>query len=311
MTKKIPLYNKHMEIVSYSLVDDDDYPALNSKIWRVVDGYAARSRKVNKKQVIEWMHRAIVSCPSNKVVDHINHDRKDNRKDNLRICTNQQNSQNKSKVRNATTSIYKGVNCVKGKWSAQVKTGGTIYYLGRFSTELEAAKAYNIKARELFGEFANTNDIPEDKIHINYRRYTSIYRGVSFNQGNRWAASIGHNGKKISLGLFMTEIEAAIAYNRAAVDLLKEKAIINSIPVELQGVEPKRLKRMGRGKSGFIGVYCEKGGKKYFSRIIIGKKNVRIGNYLTATEAAHAYDKVCWDEFHDLERLNFPDEVQV
>jgi len=95
-------------------------------------------------------------------VDHINGDRLDNRRANLRIVTKQQNRQNIGKQSHREmTSRYKGVvqHPKTLRWRAIVKTGGKQRHLGYFATEHEAALAYNTAARELFGEFARLNEV--------------------------------------------------------------------------------------------------------------------------------------------------------
>ena len=104
--------------------------------------------------------RIIINVPRNMVVDHINHDRYDNRMCNLRICTISQNRQNMVKQTFGKTK-YKGVyliNRLKDKpYKASVNYKKQNYFLGRFSSEEEAALAYDQKAKELYGEYANTN----------------------------------------------------------------------------------------------------------------------------------------------------------
>jgi len=104
-------------------------------------------------------------------VDHINGNGLDNRRENLRIATNWQNQGNTPKQRGAYTSKYKGVYLRKDKihlgWyacigNAQSEVGIPRIYLGRYPTEEEAARAYDKRAKELFGEYANLN-FPEEK----------------------------------------------------------------------------------------------------------------------------------------------------
>ena len=92
-------------------------------------------------------------------VDHINGDRFDNRKCNLRICTKAENNRNKVKTQNKTTSKYKGVYWERScnRWRVQMEKNGRRYNVGVFKDEVEAAKAYDKKALELYGEFACLN----------------------------------------------------------------------------------------------------------------------------------------------------------
>jgi hypothetical protein len=104
------------------------------------------------------MHRMVVNAPKGLFVDHINHNGLDNRKANLRICTNLQNLRNK-RPKTGCTSEYKGVHWCKGrnKFRANIYLNKKAIHLGYFHDEIAAAKAYDEKARELFGEFAYLN----------------------------------------------------------------------------------------------------------------------------------------------------------
>ena len=96
-------------------------------------------------------------------VDHINGNTLDNRKENLRLCTNQQNAMHRGKTKN-NKSGYKGVRYMKKKkgminehskpWQAQIYLNQKQIYLGCYKTPEEAARAYDKKAIELFGEYA-------------------------------------------------------------------------------------------------------------------------------------------------------------
>lgn len=165
MTKQIPLSGKKGQ-GKFALVDDKDYEVLAQYKWHLSNGYAVR--RGNKPTS---MHRAIMQPPSDLQVDHINGDRLDNRRCNLRLCTGGQNKRNRhALVANKTganqrrtpgkTSQYKGVaNAREGKrrWRAAIGYQSKTLNLGYFMTEIEAAKAYDAKAKELYGEFANPN----------------------------------------------------------------------------------------------------------------------------------------------------------
>lgn len=163
MVKKIPLTQGQ-----HALVDDEDFEYLNQWKWHArgqpnINGYYALRgmyvARINKKEIIKAirMHRVImnriVGRTLNKfeLVDHINHDPLDNRRENLRIVSNRQNQQNK---KNKGTSKYPGVSWQKqtNKWVAHIRLNGKSKYLGSFIDEREAAKSYEKACRELCGE---------------------------------------------------------------------------------------------------------------------------------------------------------------
>ncbi len=103
------------------------------------------------------MHRMIMGEPKGMFVDHIDGNSQNNRRSNLRICTPAQNLQNQRPK--GGTSRYKGVYFHKkdNKWMAKIGFNGKNTYLGLFEDEILAARAYDKKAKELFGEFAYLN----------------------------------------------------------------------------------------------------------------------------------------------------------
>jgi len=154
----------------YALIDDDDYDKLSNYIWRITNtGYANRKYKSGEKGYKNHhhrkitMHREIMKCSSGQI-DHINRNRLDNRKSNLRICSQRINCFN-SPTRIAT-SKFRGVyfdkfcNNKNKRWIAQINISvGKRKNLGYFGTEVDAAKIYNKTATELLGEFANLNKV--------------------------------------------------------------------------------------------------------------------------------------------------------
>lgn len=166
MSKEIELSQGYKAIV-----DDEDFEYLSQFEWnaRVVSGtqYAKRSFKVDGKGTTVNMHREIMKCPKNMMVDHINGNGLDNRKENLRICTRSQNLMNSQNPKDAKTSKYKGVCFNKqtktnGKvWRSEIRLNKKAIFLGAFYEEKDAAKAYNEAALKYFGEFAKINEIKE------------------------------------------------------------------------------------------------------------------------------------------------------
>jgi hypothetical protein len=135
----------------YALVDDEDYEELNQYKWQYDPAnYAKRSYK---RKTIR-MHRAIMNCPKHLQIDHINGNGVDNRKHNLRICTQGQNNCN-TKLSKHNTSGIKGVFWHKQakKWRAMVRVNRKLIYLGYFACINDAKNAYTKAAKEHFGEF--------------------------------------------------------------------------------------------------------------------------------------------------------------
>ena len=95
--------------------------------------------------------------PGNMSIDHVNGDPQDNRINNLRLATPTENSRNRSKKKIGSSSRYKGVTWYAryNKWLAQIRVEGKATYIGYYSTELEAHKAYCEVAAQMFGQFAN------------------------------------------------------------------------------------------------------------------------------------------------------------
>lgn len=150
-------------------IDDEDYDVVSKYNWvieirRGDRQYAIASIKVgvNKFKHI-YLHRLIMGFPKGLVVDHIDHNGLNNRKNNLRIATHRNNSSNQ-KVNKANTSGYKGVHYYKGykKYSVTIMANGKQIFGGYFLDKTDAAKKYNELAIEYHGEFAYLNKIPNE-----------------------------------------------------------------------------------------------------------------------------------------------------
>jgi HNH endonuclease/AP2 domain len=155
------------------LVSSADWRRFSVHRWCVcVDGYAGRKKwawgKSSGTSVL--LHREVAmaslgSIPAKHVVDHINRDTFDCRRENIRFVTRTGNRANSAKTLKPTTSRYKGVyrHQIARKWVAQIKIQGRSHYLGLHASEKSAAKAYNSAALKLFGPTAKLNDISEKR----------------------------------------------------------------------------------------------------------------------------------------------------
>lgn len=160
--KKIYLNGKHKD--KFALVDDEDFERLNKLKWFIQTGdktnYAIRNiPMVNyKRGGTMLMHREIMQTPKGMEIDHKDGNGLNNQKSNLRNCTGQQNAANK-RIGIVNKSGYLGVSWDKERklWRATTSFGDKQVWVGRYSDIIQAAKARDLKAKELFGEFAALN----------------------------------------------------------------------------------------------------------------------------------------------------------
>lgn len=144
-----------------ALVDDADFERFGGLKWYAKANrksfYAYRSQIINGKHVRFALHRVILDAPPDMVVDHVNGNTLDNRRENLRLAHYYQNSQNQRTRAIYRSSEFKGVSKFRTKWAAQIALRGVCVKLGNFSTAMDAARAYDNAAQLLFGEFAHLN----------------------------------------------------------------------------------------------------------------------------------------------------------
>jgi len=147
-----------------AIIDDDDFKWLFGFKWHVQpkrNGRACAVRGIvgeNGKRALEYMHRAILNAPKHFFVDHINGNALDNRKENLRLCTNAENLKNRGPQKNNKTG-FKGVskNSDGKTFIARIRCSGKQITIGYFASPEDAARAYDKEAIKLHGEFAWLN----------------------------------------------------------------------------------------------------------------------------------------------------------
>jgi hypothetical protein len=146
-----------------ALVDDEDFEYLSQWKWFYHNkGYAARNKNTGNRvgRGSYLMHKVIMNTPDGMETDHINGDKVDNRKSNLRICSKSENIMN-SKIRKDNTSGYKGVCWHIGhkKYCVSICKDKKIRHVGYYEKISDAVLAYNNAAIELFGEYARLNNV--------------------------------------------------------------------------------------------------------------------------------------------------------
>lgn len=145
-----------------AIVDSADLNRLTPFAWHLCGGYAKTRCTVNGRRLYIYMHRLVLGAESGTQVDHINRDRLDNRRSNLRLASHVQQCGNVGMSRN-NTSGFKGVHQARsGRWVARIGIDHRNVCLGTFDDPAEAARAYDSAARERFGEFACTNFPPDN-----------------------------------------------------------------------------------------------------------------------------------------------------
>lgn len=155
------------------LIDDEDEELVTKYRWYGLKSTLSTSYAVTclykPKKTTVYMHRLIMGVTDPRIkIDHINGNGLDNRRTNLRLCTQEQNMRNRGKMRR-NTSGYKGVfwSKTRGNWTASIRVFGKLKYLGAFATPQEADEAYKIASRKYFKEFSPVDrQFPEGPIDV-------------------------------------------------------------------------------------------------------------------------------------------------
>jgi hypothetical protein len=214
-------------------IDTEDYDRINKISWYAHKErgriYICADKFLYGQRIGLKLHRYIMNCPVGMVVDHINGDTLDNRKCNLRICSQRENARN-SKTPRTNKTGFKGVICYKNKdgsisFRARIKSNRVQYYLGTFDTIEDAVIAYENKSKELFGEYARALECNIDKDKHKGERLkvmrtnTSGLTGIIIDKRtNKYIAQknvkLDGKWKHISIGRYNTLGEAKEAYDK-------------------------------------------------------------------------------------------------
>lgn len=142
-----------------TVIDFDDFEKVRGHKWYANKSssggfYAVRG---NRKKI--YLHSEITECPPGMEVNHKDGDGLDNRQENFKICTHQQNMFGFQRKRENASSQYRGVDWRKqhNSWRARIRHNGKSVHLGLFDSEEAAALAYDTAAAKFFGEFASLN----------------------------------------------------------------------------------------------------------------------------------------------------------
>ncbi len=218
-----------------ALVDDDDYDRVSKHKWWVHKFKDVPYAEGLIEGSYVLMHRFVMNVVDSKIfVDHRFHNTLDNQKENLRLCSSSLNQANSRKNKGVSSSKFKGVHFRKDSkmWTAYITKDGTRLYLGNFSSQEAAAIAYNKATLELNGEFALPNELTKveeaSALIPAINRFSSAYKGCHWHKRlKKWAGYIKHDGVAEHLGYFDNEKDAALAFNKRAIELRGDKARVN------------------------------------------------------------------------------------
>jgi hypothetical protein len=239
----IEIFNKNLEKIQDVIVDDDKWHELIKYRWSK-SGIYYQQAQINGIKTL--LHRYLLKHQKGDIVDHINRNTFDNRLQNLRIVNISINSHNRF---GRGKSLFKGVSfkTKENKWISSVVKDRIRYSTGSYEKEIQAAIAVNIKSKEIYGEYASLNTISEEDLNENLSiveaklqflsdlqnkkklQPKKKYKGTKQKLNNKWSACIKYDYKNHYIGTFESEVEAALAYNKKAIEFLGNKAKLNAV----------------------------------------------------------------------------------
>ncbi len=162
--ESVPIRGKNAQGMSF-VVDDEDFENVSSIPWRLSKyGYVYHRKYIGSAGQNKWrykwvtLHNYILGQPIKGMIDHIDGDKLNNSRANLRISTRQQNTWNSKKSKTNTSGYVGVVWCATtNRWRATIYQDGQHIDLGRFDTPQEAGFVYDQFALQLRGEYARLN----------------------------------------------------------------------------------------------------------------------------------------------------------
>lgn len=144
-----------------AFISDCDADLILSHKWHCLAiGYAARSVRKKKKRSMVYMHREITKAKPGELVDHINGNTLDNRRENLRIVTKSENNRNRIKPTRASSGYFGVVKTKEGRWKSFSRSNGKFLHIGHYDTPEEAANARDEYLDSIGDIFSKRNNAP-------------------------------------------------------------------------------------------------------------------------------------------------------
>ncbi len=297
----------------FALVDDADFELASTLTWSLHRSKRSYGEVLYATNGSRGLHRLIMGDPPGLDVDHRDGDGLNNQRSNLRVATGSQNCRNSRKAANCS-SQFKGVSWTPTteRWLANIYADGRNLYLGSFRNEAEAALAYNVAARDCFGEFAHLNEVtPElaaacaaNAVPIRPRAPQAKPRTISGLWGVTWAAEkerwiVEVKGERV--GSFVHRGNAIRAYNEVAAARLGPNTPLNE-PEEgpPEPVKPVATPRetgpvwvpsVVTPNARFMGVRANTRGQEWVASIRINGKTQELGRFELDADAARAFNE--------------------